>query len=197
MDCPAYHHISQSPPVIKHTNLPHHISSNLIADIQQLRNSEVAQMEHTEILERWHPSPILMIVSHEDEKDPHSPQQVTRKVKMVIHKWGHVQPINPERFFLKMLLSRGYSTKMIPATTSQNKWYDILRSHLIYITIISFYTTESNQYPLSYSSVLHRLNKCKTMIMNWFMLSKIMIFSKSKFSINKEEGKIDANTPKT
>ena len=138
MDIPAYHHISQSPPVSKHTNLPHHISSNLIADIQHLRNSEVTQMEHTEILERWHPSPILMIVSHEDEKDPHSPQQVTRKVKMVIHKWGHVQPINPERFFLKMLLSRGYTTKMIPAATSQNKWYDILRSYLICITAISF-----------------------------------------------------------
>ena len=55
----------------------------------------------------------------EAEKDPHSPLQVSKKVKMVIYKWGPVEPINPERFFLKMLLSRGYATKMIPALTSK------------------------------------------------------------------------------
>lgn len=150
MDCPAYHHLSQSPPVTKHTNLPHHISTNLVVDIQQLRNSETAEMEHIEILDRWDPSPVLMIVSHEDEKDPHSPQQVTRKVKMVIHKWGHVQPINPERFFLKMLLSRGYSTKMIPASTSQNKWYFILRSPHIRFSVIYIYFTKNIHHLLSY-----------------------------------------------
>lgn len=60
-----------------------------------------------------------IVVLDETEKDPHSPSQVSKKVKMVIHKWGPVEPINPERFFLKMLLSRGYATKMIPALTSK------------------------------------------------------------------------------
>jgi hypothetical protein len=53
------------------------------------------------------------------DQDPHSPLQVSKKVKLVIQKWGAVEPINPERFFLKMLLSRGYPTKMIPALNSQ------------------------------------------------------------------------------
>ena len=60
-------------------------------------------------------------ISHIDDFDPHGPTQVGRKVKMVINKWGPVEPINPERFFLKMLLSRGHETKMIPALTSQNR----------------------------------------------------------------------------
>lgn len=59
----------------------------------------------------------------DSERDPHSPQQVNKKVKMVVHRWGPVEPINPERFFLKMLLSRGYATKMIPALTSQYRRY--------------------------------------------------------------------------
>lgn len=62
---------------------------------------------------------ITVIQIDDSEKDPHSPLQVTKKVKMVVHRWGPVEPINPERFFLKMLLSRGYATKMIPALTSQ------------------------------------------------------------------------------
>ena len=95
----------------------------MLANIQQLNDSETVQMEETEIIECWDPVPVAIIVRHEDDKDPHGPQQVTRKVKMVIHKWGNVEPINPERFFLKMLLSRGYSTKMIPAMVSQHKWY--------------------------------------------------------------------------
>lgn len=60
-------------------------------------------------------------IIHIDDYDPHGPTQVGRKVKMVTNKWGPVEPINPERFFLKMLLSRGYETKMIPALTSQNR----------------------------------------------------------------------------
>lgn len=55
--------------------------------------------------------------------DPHGPTQVGRNVKIVINRWGPVEPINPERFFLKMLTSRGYATKMIPALTSQNRRY--------------------------------------------------------------------------
>jgi hypothetical protein len=66
---------------------------------------------------------ITVIQLDDSEKDPHSPSQVSKKVKMVVHKWGPVEPINPERFFLKMLLSRGYATKMIPALTSQYRRY--------------------------------------------------------------------------
>ena len=125
MDCPAFHQISQTSPATKCTNLTQLIPSNssMLANIQQLNDSETVQMEETEIIECWDPVPVAIIVRHEDDKDPHGPQQVTRKVKMVIHKWGNVEPINPERFFLKMLLSRGYSTKMIPAMVSQHKWY--------------------------------------------------------------------------
>lgn len=66
----------------------------------------------------------LTIIHLDDsERDPHSPLQVNKKVKMVVHRWGPVEPINPERFFLKMLLSRGYATKMIPALTSQYRRY--------------------------------------------------------------------------
>lgn len=67
---------------------------------------------------------ITVIQLDDSEKDPHSPSQVSKKVKMVVHRWGPVEPINPERFFLKMLLSRGYATKMIPALTSQYRRYD-------------------------------------------------------------------------
>jgi hypothetical protein len=66
---------------------------------------------------------ITVIQLDDSEKDPHSPSQVSKKVKMVVHRWGPVEPINPERFFLKMLLSRGYATKMIPALTSQYRRY--------------------------------------------------------------------------
>lgn len=62
---------------------------------------------------------ITIVQNEEIGNDPHSPLQVDTKVKMVVQKWGPVAPINPERFFLKMLLSRGYSSNMIPALTSQ------------------------------------------------------------------------------
>jgi hypothetical protein len=76
---------------------------------------------HNDIDSRNVQTLITLVQKEESENDPHSPLQVDKKVKMVIHKWGPVAPINPERFFLKMLLSRGYSSSMIPALTSQHR----------------------------------------------------------------------------
>ena len=87
--------------------------------IMDTRNSLTA-LDHP--LESRHTDKHTTIILMDDfERDPHGPTQVSRKVKMVINKWGPVEPINPERFFLKMLLSRGYPTKMIPALTSPNR----------------------------------------------------------------------------
>lgn len=52
------------------------------------------------------------------EKDPHGPLEVQQKVDLVIYQWGPVEPINPERFFLKLLSSRGYEISTIPALGS-------------------------------------------------------------------------------
>lgn len=51
--------------------------------------------------------------------DPHAPLLVQSSVDLVIHKWGPIEPMNPERFFLDLLASRGYDNKLIPALTSQ------------------------------------------------------------------------------
>jgi hypothetical protein len=76
---------------------------------------------HIDIDSRSAQTLITLVHEHGLENDPHSPLQVDKKVKMVIHKWGPVAPINPQRFFIKMLLSRGYSSSMIPAITSQHR----------------------------------------------------------------------------
>jgi hypothetical protein len=52
------------------------------------------------------------------EKDPHGPHEVQRKVDLVIYRWGPVEPMNPERFFLKLLSSRGYEISTISALNS-------------------------------------------------------------------------------
>ena len=51
--------------------------------------------------------------------DMHGPLQVQNRVEIVMHKWGPVEPINPELFFFKLLASRGYNSELIPALASQ------------------------------------------------------------------------------
>ena len=51
--------------------------------------------------------------------DLHGPLQVQSRVEIVLHKWGPVEPINPELFFFKLLASRGYNSELIPALASQ------------------------------------------------------------------------------
>lgn len=59
-------------------------------------------------------------ISNISEKyDVHGPLQVQQEVDLVIYRWGPVEPINPERFFLKLLSSRGYDGTLIPALKSQ------------------------------------------------------------------------------
>ena len=118
IDKQTIHSTSSFQVVSKMTHTPQQnslASGSSIAEIQQTRSVETAPIE---VIECWNPQTAVVIAHHEEEKDPHGPLQVTRKVKLVMHKWGHVEPINPERFFLKMLLSRGYTTKMIPALQS-------------------------------------------------------------------------------
>ena len=50
--------------------------------------------------------------------DPHGPLLIHDMVKTVINSWGPVEPINPERFFFKLLASRGYDCSTISALGS-------------------------------------------------------------------------------
>ena len=107
--------------IIKCINAPLN-SSGQDANIMDTNYSIAVLDQSKETRELRHSEKQTTIIQIDDfERDPHGPTQVSRKVKMVINKWGPVQPINPERFFIKMLLSRGYATKMIPALTSQNR----------------------------------------------------------------------------
>ena len=50
--------------------------------------------------------------------DPHGPLLIHDMVKLVISSWGPVEPISPERFFFKLLASRGYDCGTISALGS-------------------------------------------------------------------------------
>lgn len=67
-------------------------------------------------------APVSLLDSNQmviTEQDPHGPLQVQQQVEMVMYRWGHVEAISPERFFLKLLSSRGYDSSMIPALSSK------------------------------------------------------------------------------
>lgn len=105
--------------LVKRMNAPQKTSEEDL-HVMHMQDTIVVDDDVLETRELRHAEKSTAII-HIDDFDPHGPTQVGRKVKMVINKWGPVEPINPERFFLKMLLSRGYETKMIPALTSQNR----------------------------------------------------------------------------
>jgi hypothetical protein len=51
--------------------------------------------------------------------DQHGPRHVCVKVKMVVKNWGvGCSPIPPERFLMKLMLSRGHEVRTIPALSS-------------------------------------------------------------------------------
>ena len=117
MDC---HNMSSMPSCAKSYMSEHSITNSPLVDVRLSDTSPI------EIIVCSNSASAVTPVRHDEEKDPHGPLQVTKKVKMVIHRWGPVEPINPERFFLKMLLSRGYATKMIPALQSEYRRYESL-----------------------------------------------------------------------
>jgi hypothetical protein len=63
------------------------------------------------------PVPAIVRTSY-DNSDPHGPRQVSKRVRLVIRKWGSILPIPPERFLHKLLVSRGYDTTSINALVS-------------------------------------------------------------------------------
>ena len=50
--------------------------------------------------------------------NPSSPYHISTRVKMVMQKWGNVQPIAPQEFLIKILEARGHPTHSIPAMKS-------------------------------------------------------------------------------
>ena len=64
---------------------------------------------------QWDDDNRRLVKQKGDSHDSHGPKHVCVKVKMVIRNWGPVAPISPERFFMKLLLSRGHQVKAIPA----------------------------------------------------------------------------------
>ena len=94
-------------------------TSTLISDTNTYNNDDAPTIEGNEkddsfqtVIAQEHVG-LLTI-----EKDPHGPLEDQKKVDLVIFKWGPVEPINPERFFLKLLSSRGYEISTIPALNS-------------------------------------------------------------------------------
>lgn len=61
-------------------------------------------------------NPVLL--RKETSTDPHDPANVPQYVKIVVRKWGFVEAISPERFLLKLMLSRGYEAVAIPPLSS-------------------------------------------------------------------------------
>ena len=80
------------------------------------------EMQHTESHLKSNVSSIPMGSSETNfassSLDPHGPLQIHDMVKTVINSWGPVEPINPERFFFKLLASRGYDCSTISALGS-------------------------------------------------------------------------------
>ena len=60
--------------------------------------------------------------AHDDsELDPYAPLNVPSNVQLVIKKWGPAVAISPERFFTKLLLSRGYAADNFPLVVGSLK----------------------------------------------------------------------------
>ena len=55
------------------------------------------------------------------DMDPYAPQNVPSNVQLVIKKWGPAVAISPERFFTKLLLSRGYPADNFPLVIGAEK----------------------------------------------------------------------------
>jgi hypothetical protein len=99
------------------------------------------------------------------EQDPHGPLQVQQQVEMVIYRWGHVEAINPESFFLKLLSSRGYDSNMIPALTSKYCRYETTKDHMPTLNLLTSYEPLFNTFHSS-SSVHQKWSKYKATILN-------------------------------
>jgi hypothetical protein len=99
------------------------------------------------------------------EQDPHGPLQVQQQVEMVMCRWGHVEAINPERFFLKLLSSRGYDSNMIPALTSKYCRYETAKDYSLLVTLLLRHRPPLNIFHIL-SSVHRKWSKYKATILN-------------------------------
>lgn len=55
--------------------------------------------------------------------DVYGPFQIQKRVEIVVQRWGAIASIPPDKFLIRILSSRGYSTDMIPALQSEFRRY--------------------------------------------------------------------------
>ena len=67
-----------------------------------------------EVREKRNPLRASSHVEDDSHNDPYAPRNVPPNVQLVIKNWGPAVAISPERFFAKLLLSRGYPADNYP-----------------------------------------------------------------------------------
>jgi hypothetical protein len=103
------------------TNSSSSAASVYSMDIIESGDNMCRRRKWDEIREKRSPLRTSSQVSDDSQKDPHAPQNVPSNVQLVIKNWGPAVAICPERFFSKLLLSRGYPADNFPLLIGSTK----------------------------------------------------------------------------